>query len=765
MPRAVNEKNDLPGSCMKVNLYTLEKEFASEAMAEATALLRHTRDYRLQETEPGHFLFTSATPDYQVEVTARRGGNATARCGCAAFRRYKACKHALAAFVAVRDLRRIDRKASPSDPTDKLAREVVKKLSKEELRDLVTSFAATHESFRIDLLANYMHRMPRPDYATLLDAFTRTDRHGQLALNRRQFKQLRSVVALLLSRAQERLQEQDADGALHILENLVPFLYRIGAQDARHREALLPDLRMALKWFDALFRRPMAPRLYERGVAMVLDLLGRDHFHLLPGTRSLTEVIMPHVLERPDRTRALALFRQRLAVPGEDALAWASQLVQGLRAWPEAARTLDAREILSRWLPELVRDLAQQGKYDEALFAWRLADPTHYPPHRLKPALVAVWQAARTAGHLDLAVETAAYLTVAFRHLETLDWLLTQDPAVGTQIALQLHEQNPFPQSEETEHIIVHGLARAGQDGLAWERLRDSDDVDLVNAIEPLLADTHDDQLDRWYANHIRMLREAYGGTIARDKLHHIFSHLKSSGREKRVRELLTMTEPQAATHGIRGFVFDLDGVIVDTAVHHFESWRAIMRQLGAEIRDEDDRHTRGASRMESFNYLLDRYGVELSEADKLVWADRKNSLYLESIARITPDDLLPGAADFLAASRKAGLRLALGSASKNARSVLDRLGISDRFDAIIDGNDVTHSKPDPEVFTKACEALGLQPDTVVVFEDADKGVQAAVAAGCHTVGIGDPSILGQADIVVPGLHAITPQELLERIA
>jgi beta-phosphoglucomutase len=263
-------------------------------------------------------------------------------------------------------------------------------------------------------------------------------------------------------------------------------------------------------------------------------------------------------------------------------------------------------------------------------------------------------------------------------------------------------------------------------------------------------------------------MRDMYGGKIAREKLSHIFSHLKSTGRYERVRELTTMndkkTQPQPAEPLIRGFVFDLDGVIVDTAVHHFDAWRRIMRELGAEIRDEDDRHTRGASRMESFNYLLDTYGVVLSESDKLVWADRKNALYLESIANITPRDLLPGADEFLRRSHAAGLRLALGSASKNARSVLDRLGVADRFDAIVDGNDVTHSKPDPEVFLKACIALGLPPDSVVVFEDAAKGLQAAIAAGCHTVGIGEPDILGDADIVVPGLHATTPDDILERI-
>lgn len=125
----------------------------------------------------------------------------------------------------------------------------------------------------------------------------------------------------------------------------------------------------------------------------------------------------------------------------------------------------------------------------------------------------------------------------------------------------------------------------------------------------------------------------------------------------------------------------------------------------------------------------------------------------------------MPGALAFLIDSRKAGLKLALGSASKNARGVLDKLGISDRFDAILDGNDAQASKPDPEIFTKACQALDLAPSTVVVFEDAAKGVQAAVAAGCKVVGLGDADTLAQADLVVSGLDVIQPSYIIEKLS
>jgi beta-phosphoglucomutase len=287
---------------------------------------------------------------------------------------------------------------------------------------------------------------------------------------------------------------------------------------------------------------------------------------------------------------------------------------------------------------------------------------------------------------------------------------------------------------------------------------------------DQLLIRDHREQLLQFYAIQIRSVKEAYGGTIARQKLNNIFSHLKSIDLYQAMADKLKSTESKKVNNHhpgtlIEGFVFDLDGVIVDTAIHHFQSWKKLMREIGVEIADEDDHHTRGASRMESLEYLLSTYGVQKTTEEKLELAARKNEYYLKAIDQITPDDLLPGALQFLIDSKKAGLRLALGSASKNARGVLEKLQIEDRFDAILDGNDAKESKPDPEIFIKASQALELDADHVVVFEDAAKGVQAALAAGCHCVGIGDASTLGAADMVIPGLFAMTPQEIIEKLS
>lgn len=754
---------------MKVNLYELEKEFAPEAMADAGDLLRKTRDFGLLEVDRHHFLFTSVAPDYQVEVVVKTGGQAVGKCDCAFFRRHNACKHALAALIAVRDLRKKDRTKGKADPLAKMMEDVLRKLNREELRHLVAAFAATHESFRHELLAGHLHKIAHPDYGALLAACAPTGTNGRMTLSRKQFKTLRTVINQLLQQTNERLQLQDVESALSLFESLIPFLFRVGGQDPYAKEALQSDVRSALRGLESLFRLPMAPRLYQRGVTLALDVAGRESYYLLPGCPIIIDILQPFILDRHDRQLALEIAAGRLATGKDDPLAWAGSLLRGLRQWPELAEDAIWKSVLAPWLPETVRALTQANQPEEALFAWQLVDPDHYPAHRLKPALLAVWQAARATGDKAMAGETAAYLTVAYKHVEALEWLMQQDGPAAKTFARDLHQRFPPEQDAETELIVVLALAEAGLADLAWLRLEPTENFSLLRRVEHRLLPTFAAGLEDWYVRRIAHWRATYGGRSAREKLSDLFNHLKSTGRYASVLDKLMKAEKNEQSAGpemqILGFVFDLDGVIVDTAVHHFEAWRRILRQLGAEISEEDDEHTRGASRMESFTYLLDRYGIVLSEADKLIWAEKKNTLYLEFIAGITPDDLLPGAKAFLRQAREAGYKVGLGSASRNARGVLDRLQVAGMFDAIIDGNDVVNTKPNPEVFTKACIALGLPPDTVVVFEDAVKGIQAALAAGCHAVGIGDPQILGDADLVVRGLNELTPDDVLASLS
>lgn len=205
----------------------------------------------------------------------------------------------------------------------------------------------------------------------------------------------------------------------------------------------------------------------------------------------------------------------------------------------------------------------------------------------------------------------------------------------------------------------------------------------------------------------------------------------------------------------MKGAIFDLDGVIVDTAKYHFLAWRSLAEELGFVFTEEDNERLKGVSRMRSLDILLEIGGLTFSEDEKLAMADKKNRLYVDYISRLDESELLPGVRTYLQSLREQGIGIALGSASKNAEFILDKLNITGLFDVIIDGNKVSKAKPDPEVFVKACEELKLTPAECVVFEDAEAGVEAGKAAGMQVVGIGSPEILKLADYVVPGLYAL----------
>lgn len=205
----------------------------------------------------------------------------------------------------------------------------------------------------------------------------------------------------------------------------------------------------------------------------------------------------------------------------------------------------------------------------------------------------------------------------------------------------------------------------------------------------------------------------------------------------------------------MKGAIFDLDGVIVDTAKYHYLAWKRLAWELGFEFKESDNERLKGVSRMKSLEILLEVGGLSFSDEEMLLLADKKNNWYVEYISSIDESELLEGAKDYLIYLKKIGVKIALGSASKNAPVILSRLKIANLFDSIVDGNKVSKAKPDPEVFLIAAKELGLKPQDCVVFEDAEAGITAAKAAGMRTVGIGKRDILAEADIVVLGLYEI----------
>ncbi len=211
----------------------------------------------------------------------------------------------------------------------------------------------------------------------------------------------------------------------------------------------------------------------------------------------------------------------------------------------------------------------------------------------------------------------------------------------------------------------------------------------------------------------------------------------------------------------IKACIFDLDGVIVDTAKYHYLAWRRLAEMLGFEFTEKDNERLKGVSRTRSLEILLEVGGVSATPEQKEKWAHEKNEWYVEYITKMGTDEILPGVIPFLTQLRQNGIKTAIGSASKNANLILTRLGLLSYFDAIIDGTKVSAAKPDPEVFVTASLALGVDTEHSVVFEDAEAGVEAAKAGGMFAIGVGHVNMLPKADVVIGGLADLDYEKFL----
>lgn len=210
----------------------------------------------------------------------------------------------------------------------------------------------------------------------------------------------------------------------------------------------------------------------------------------------------------------------------------------------------------------------------------------------------------------------------------------------------------------------------------------------------------------------------------------------------------------------IKACIFDLDGVIVDTANYHYKAWRRLANQLGFDFTLEQNEELKGISRIDSLNKILSWGGLKKNESEIQSLAKLKNTWYVEMITKMTPNEILPGVKKFLELVRSKGYSTALGSASKNSELILHQIGLMHLFDALVDGNKVTKSKPDPEVFLIGASELKVKPEECVVFEDAIAGIEAAKAGNMKAVGIGNADVLKEADLVVAGLYEMTIEKM-----
>ena len=208
-------------------------------------------------------------------------------------------------------------------------------------------------------------------------------------------------------------------------------------------------------------------------------------------------------------------------------------------------------------------------------------------------------------------------------------------------------------------------------------------------------------------------------------------------------------------------FIFDLDGVIVDTAKYHFLAWKNLSIQLGFEFTKEHNELLKGVSRVKSLEILLNLGNVNISEEEKRQYLIQKNEEYLSFVNKMTSEEILPGVNELLDYLDAHDIMYALGSASKNAPLILEKVGLYNRFSALVDGNDVSKAKPDPEVFVMGASKLNMKPEDCVVVEDAIAGIEAAKSANMKCVGIGDERVLGKADFVFEDMTGFTTEFLI----
>ena len=213
--------------------------------------------------------------------------------------------------------------------------------------------------------------------------------------------------------------------------------------------------------------------------------------------------------------------------------------------------------------------------------------------------------------------------------------------------------------------------------------------------------------------------------------------------------------------------IFDLDGVVVDTAKYHFRAWHELAAELGFDFTPEAGEATKGVSRRASLDIVLGCGGLadRFSEEEKCRMAERKNARYLELVAGMTPREVLPGVTEFLDEVHRSGRKVVLGSASKNTRVILERCALADQFDAVVDGTMISRAKPDPEVFLRGAELVGADPAQCVVFEDARAGIEAARAGGMHAVGVGLGADLARAEWQIASFAGLHLSDVLQAIS
>ena len=212
----------------------------------------------------------------------------------------------------------------------------------------------------------------------------------------------------------------------------------------------------------------------------------------------------------------------------------------------------------------------------------------------------------------------------------------------------------------------------------------------------------------------------------------------------------------------ISAFIFDLDGIIVETTHYHYLSWKELAKSFGYDFQEEDNENLKGANRTTSLNILLDLAGISVSDQEKKRLRHQKNEIYQDLIKHMTPADTLPGVIRFIRDSKELGLRTALASSSENAIRTIERLKLTHLFDRMLDANTVAKGKPDPQIYLQIAADLGVGPFSAIVFEDAANGIEAAKKAGMHVVGMGSADQVKDADLIIKSFEDLDPKDIID---
>lgn len=210
----------------------------------------------------------------------------------------------------------------------------------------------------------------------------------------------------------------------------------------------------------------------------------------------------------------------------------------------------------------------------------------------------------------------------------------------------------------------------------------------------------------------------------------------------------------------IKACIFDLDGVIVDSAKYHYQAWKRLAKEFDYDLTEQENEKLKGVSRMASLEYILDAAGIQKSEPEQQALASKKNDWYRTLIQQMDASEILPNVTSFLDELKANNIKIAIGSASKNARYILEKIGLIQIFDSIVDGTNIIRSKPDPQTFLLGAAALDVKPYEAVVFEDAFKGIEAANNGGFISIGVGNKEVLHNADHVISSIEEIDFESL-----